>query len=458
MRFRTSRRRAQSASLAITLSALAGAPSASAYQLFDSGGFSANANLNLRMGFRHGEEINFGKGALAGFGQIFRSTGEKSRNDLEVAAKPFLGLKYQLDGSELYSGVSVVGATTTLDGELSGQMARSGDRVLKTDHAYVGWRNETFDLSFGAQEFSVGDGLIIGDGNFNQGHDNGQYWTGAFAAWRNTGILKINTSPIRADLYWLRTDADLGGSDVVGINVENSSTERFGRLGLMYFEIVGDNNKGLAQGVGFKGMKAMGVRGADLHLPGHPEFKIYGEYVYEGGRSELTGIPNDGAAWYVEPAYEFESLPWKPRLHYRYSHFSGDTAGTRDNEEYRGMFFTIFRRDWDTWYQGEIAGEFHLFCENQETHMIKLKAHPAEKWAVAGLYFHNELDTPQYFGIPVRSTDWSDEVNFYVEYVPNQQFYGYAGVAWSTPDGAAKEIFGKEDQLVLELYLSYTFQ
>ena len=40
------------------------------------------------------------------------------------------------------------------------------------------------------------------------------------------------------------------------------------------------------------------------------------------------------------------ALPWQPRLYYRYAFFSGDDRGTPELEEYRGLFFTIFKRDW----------------------------------------------------------------------------------------------------------------
>ena len=76
-----------------------------------------------------------------------------------------------------------------------------------------------------------------------------------------------------------------------------------------------------------------------------------GEEGDDGG-----GRDNDAIGWYVEGQYSFPGLPWTPKLIYRYIRLSGDEADTPENEEYRGLFYTIFKRDWDTWFQGEIAG------------------------------------------------------------------------------------------------------
>ena len=423
-----------------------------AYELINQHGLHAEASLNARLGLRQGYGLNFGFGALTGFGALRSSTGETERTDLQLSLKPSLKTAYTLGDSKLYGGVSVVAATTTLDGELSGQFARAGDRALDTDAAYIGWQRGVLDLSYGGQPFTLGDGLVVGDGNFNQGHDNGQYWIGAFESWRNTAILKLNTSPLRADVFWLRTDQDLGDSRVVGFNLENSQTERWGKLSVMAFEIIDD------RGVGLEGMQVWGIRGGDLHRPTWTGLRLYGEYVRQAGQSDLTGIENDAHAWYLEPSYQFLSWRWTPRLYYRYSHYSGDDAATLDNEEYRGLFFTFGKRDWDTWYQGEINGEFFLFNENQVTQMLKVKAYPNERCAVMAMVYHHALDTPQYFGLPTTSTNWSDEVNLEFEFYPNERLYGLAGIAWAKPNRGAKDIFGDDPQLVFELFLSYTFK
>ncbi|MEM7540481.1 MAG: alginate export family protein [Pseudomonadota bacterium] len=429
--------------LAIVLSSLTALPAYS-FEAYEKDRLRAQLTINTRLGLQYGTGVNYGLGA-------FDSIGERERSTAYAMVKPKLDVGWELDHGEFFAGASVVAATTTLDGEISGQVARSGDEALDSDHAYVGWRDGTFELSVGGRDFWVGDGFIIGDGNFNQGGEDGQYWTGGFEAWRNSAILKINRERWRSDVFWLRTDQDLGDSRTVGVNVETAGLDA-GTFGAMYLEVLEGNVFNL------DGINAWNVRGHNVKVPGVDHLLLFGEWVLELGEDDDNGgRENNAMGWYVEGQYTFATLAWKPQLTFRYSHLSGDEADTPENEEYRGLFYTIFKRDWDTWYQGEIAGEYHLFNQNQVTKMFKLKAFPAPNWALTAYYYRHDLEEPQYFGRPVSSTDWADEINFGVEYFLGTRFYGYAGIAWSTPDDAAQELLGNDNFTVVQTFLSYTF-
>lgn len=414
-------------------------------ELFSSDNKSATGELKFLGGLQYGTGLNFGYGAID-------SPSEKSRATLSLAVKPRLDLVWQMENSEFYSTLSMVAATTTLDGELSGQIVRSGDQAVDSDSTKIGWRNELIDLSYGGQEFTIGDGFVVGDGNFNKGTADGQYWIGAFTAWRNSAIIRIDTSPLRFDGFWLRTDDDLGDARVVGVNLETAENE-LGTLGLMYFEIIQDDDFAL------DGMRVASIRGADIRVPFLQDLKLFGEYVIERGRSKETGFKNNGDGWYIEGNYAFSSWPWKPTFIYRYAHFSGDDTTTDQNEEYRGLFFTIFKRDWDTWYQGEVAGEFHLFNQNQVTQMAKMKVYPGQNWSLGIWYYSHDLDTKQYFGKAVSDLDWAEEINLGYEYFPSKQVYFYAGYAWGMPHQAARDAFQhNRDTHVFQTFISYTFR
>jgi hypothetical protein len=396
--------------------------------------------------------IQYAKGINYGFGAI-DTPGETQRAALALAIKPKFDFSWELEGSEVYSTFSMVAATTTLDGELSGQFARAGDQTLETDSTKIGWRNELIDVSIGGQEFTIGDGFVVGDGNFNKGGADGQFWIGGFSAWRNSSVLRVNSKPVRADVFWLRTDDDLGDARVVGVNIETTTKDLFGILGFMYVEIIDDD------GFGLEGMQVASIRGADIKIPGIDNLKLFGEFVIERGESDLTGRDNDANAWYIEGNYQLAGLPWSPKLFYRYSYFSGDEPGSNDNEEYRSLFFTIFKRDWDTWYQGEVTGEYHLFNQNQITQMAKVKVYPRADMSLGLWYYTHDLDTRQYFGTPVTDTDWAEEVNFGVEYYPHERLYTYLGFAWGTPHQAAQEVFGgDEDTFIVQMFLAYTYR
>ena len=420
---------------------------AAAVELYNANGRRVLAETKFLGGIQAATGINYGIGA-------FDTLGETERQNLSLGIKPRFDLEWDLPSSTLYSAFSMVAAATVLDGELSGQIVRSGDRAIDTDATAIGWRNDTVDLSIGGQDFAIGDGFFIGDGNFNKGPADGQYWIGAFSAWRNSAIARIDTQPVRGDIFWLRSDDDLGDARIAGINLETTTKDTFGTLGFMYVEIYDDNDV-----LALSGMRVTSIRGADIKVPGIDNLKFFGEFVMERGNSDLTDRDNDANAWYVEGNYQFASLPWTPKFYLRYSHFSGDDGDTADNEEYRGSFFTIFKRDWDTWYQGEVTGEFHLFNQNQETTMAKLKVYPRPNWSLGTWYYTHNLDTPQYFGTPVTDTDWSEEINVGVEYFPSDRFYTFLGFAWGTPhQGAIDAIGGRDDIYVLEMFVSYTYR
>ena len=95
-------------------------------ELFSSDNKSATGELKFLGGLQYGTGLNFGYGAID-------SPSEKSRATLSLAVKPRLDLVWQIENSEFYSTLSMVAATTTLDGELSGQIVRSGDQAFDTD-------------------------------------------------------------------------------------------------------------------------------------------------------------------------------------------------------------------------------------------------------------------------------------------------------------------------------------
>ena len=121
------------------------------------------------------------------------------------------------------------------------------------------------------------------------------------------------------------------------------------------------------------------------------------------------------------------------------------------------MFYGFGARDWDTFYHGEIAGEYHLFNSNQNSQFVKLKTFPSESYALTFYYYFHDLDELHFLGTPVSSRNWADEINAGVEYFLDERAYIYAGIAWSTPNTAAREIFGDRDFTVVQTWMAFTF-
>lgn len=411
------------------------------------GPLALDPSLNLRLGAQYGTGINYGFGAID-------APGETERAASSFSIKPRLGLLWpDAPAGELYGGISLVGAGTLLDGEIGGQFARAGDTAIDTDEAHVGWRKGVLDVSVGAQEYWIGDGFLIGDGNFDVGARDGQFWNFPFAAWRNSAIARLRTDTLNAEAFWLRSDRDFGDSRIAGFNAENAPGEHGYIIGVSYFEIFD------AKGLNHDGLKVWNLRFHDIKVPFVPPLEFWSELVWQGGTDDLAGgRRNDAFGWYLEGAWTFARLPWAPVLSYRYIRLPGDDLGTPENETFRGLFYTFYKREWDTWYQGEIAGEYHLFNSNQITQMAKLRAFPRENWATTVYYYRHDLEQPHFYGTPLSSRAWADEVNLSVEYFGGDKFYGYAGLAWSKPDRGAREFFGGDDDFtVVQTFLMYTF-
>ncbi len=417
---------------------------AAAFETRGAGAWRITPSLEVRLGLQHGEGINFGLGALD-------DASERERHSLSLSLEPRLAVERAAFGGDLYAGVSLVGATNVLDGEISGQFARSGDSRIDLDEGHVGWRGDGIELSLGPQVFVVGDGLVIGDGNFDIGDGQGQFWVVPFDAWRNAAIAKVDGDDVRGDVFWLTSGGGFGEARLYGVNVENENTEQ-GRYGAMFVHVYTGN------ALAYDGVEAWNLRALDVPFPRVPALRLYGEVVLQRGEDDDgAGADVDALGWYLEAAFTVPRLPWTTVLTYRHAYFSGDDPATAENENYRSLFYGFYAREWDTFYQGEIAGEYHLFNSNQVTQFVKLRTFPTLEWALTVYVFEHDLARRQYYGQPVASRDWAAEINAGVEYF-GARAYVYAGIAWSTPHAAAREVFAHDDDFtVVQTWMSFHF-
>lgn len=408
-------------------------------------GWTLAREVELRSGLQHGTGINFGLGAAD-------DADDTVRTSLSMSVEPALGLSHAAGKGEVFGRISLVAASNVLDGEISGQFARSGDSRIDVNDGYVGWRNDTVTLTVGPQPLLIGDGLMIGDGVFDVGSGQGQYWVAPFDAWRNAAVLALDGEHLHADFFWLRAGGGFGDTRLYGANLETGDTD-IGNYGVTVIDVYTSDNA-----FAYDGVKALGLRALEVPLPALPGVALYGEVVWQFGKDEDGGGgDNDGLGWYLEAAWTLPAMPWPTVLTARYSRFSGDDPDTPDNEGYRFLFYSFGNRGWDAFYQGEIAGEYHLFNSNQVTRFLKLRTAPHERFALTAYYYEHDLAERHFFGTPVASRDWTDEVNAGVEYIVGHEVYVYAGVAWSTPNAAARAIFGDRDFTVWQTWMSLRF-
>jgi hypothetical protein len=449
--------------LAVTL-VLAGARVTGAMELLERNGLTLSLDIEAGAAGLLTENTNFG------LGRIDLRSGDVSGDAQwgEGYIKPALSLEYGSDAAgAFYGGLSGVGSLTVGDGDAGG-FTDGGDKKISLESLYGGWRSgalltdslgeDALDLSAGRQEFQVGDGFLIWDGNFDTEGD-GAYWLGPRTAFEIAGLARINTSPLGGQLFFLSADHDQGDTELVGVNLDYGLSDLGlgdeSVLGGMYFQITDVAARFDAE-VPRDGLQVASIRLNDVRVPGFQDAGLYAEYAKQFGDGD--DVDFDAQAFYVEPFYDFSWLPWSPRLAYRFAYFSGDPdPDDEDREDFDPLFYDE-SRGWGTWVQGEIVGQYLLFNSNQVNHMVHLSATPLEPVSIGALYYHFDLAEDNYFGTPVEDKDFADEVNVYVDWTVNDNLLlgALSGVAW--PGSAAEEVFGEDDPFYLLLaYAIVTF-
>jgi len=448
--------------LAVAAAALGAGP-ASAIEVQPSDGLTIAAGVELGAGYFHTENTNFGLGRFdLRSGEV---TGDAQWSEGYV--EPSLGLTFEsAPAGTFYGLVSGVGALTMGDGDAGGYT--DDDASIGIEQLHAGWRSGTLfaetlgedalDLAAGRQDFAVGDGFLIQDGNFDT-EGEGAYWLGPRTAFSFAGLARLQTSPLGGQLFFLRGDADQGHSELTGANLDYA----LGDLGLgedsvfggMYLQIV-DVDPRFEAGTPREGMQVATLRLNDLRLPVHQDLGVHAQYARQFG--DGPNVEFAAQAFYVEPFYEFSSLPWTPTLAYRFAWFSGDPDADDDERADFDPLFYDYSRGWGTWVQGEITGEYLLFNSNQVNHMVHLAAYPTDEIGIGALYFHFDLEEKSYFGTPVGARDFADEVNLYVDWTVNDNLYLGAIYGVALPGDAAEEAFGENDPFHLfSIYAVLTF-
>jgi hypothetical protein len=443
--------------LGVLISALCGGPG-QAVELVERGGLTVGAGIEVGAAYLHTEKTNFGAGRVD-----LRSgdnTGDAQWG--EGYLEPSLDFTFEAESAgAFYGAASAIGSLTAGDGDAGG-FTDGGDKQLDLENLYGGWRSgdlladslgeDALDVSLGRQDFHVGDGFLIWDGNFDTAGD-GAYWLGPRSAFDLTGLLQLSTEPVGGQLFYLEGDRDNGHAEALGINLDYQPG--FGTIGATYLQIV-DADPDFDAGVPRDGLQAASFRLNELSFPDFEDATLNAEYVQEFGDGDRADF--EAYAFYVEPAYTFSGLPWTPTIAYRFAYFTGDPDPDDDQRQDFDPLFYEGDRSWGTWTQGEIVGNYLLFNSNQINHMVHLSAYPTEAVGIGAIYFHFDLEEKNYFGTPVGERDFADELDVYADWTitDNLSVGALYGVAF--PGDAAKEAFGADDAFHLfETYVVLSF-
>jgi hypothetical protein len=404
-------------------------------QLYSGDGLTVDGALQLGTGFFASPNANFGLGTYDS-GGARRITG--SPLWLESYFTPELKASYaQPRLGQFYGDVSTVGAMTLGDGDANLLSTTVGNPAsIALENAYVGWKSgrllgdlgdDALDLRAGRQNFVVGDAFLVGLGNVNVGR-RAAYYIGPRTAFDGIGTVRINTEPVRGDLFVLRTTTDRKltrgfdqpQTDFAGANIEwfESSKGQDGRfsydararyVGAMFLHVYDADGNGCFSiancGFGPPGIDVHanrdGLDVASVRTGGAPfakleDFLFYAEYAHEF--NDRSGFKVDADAWYVEPGWRFSQLPWTPQISYRYSHFSGDSdPNDQTKRSFDPLFFTT-GRGFGTWILGEIAGQYLIFNSNVNVHQVGLSASPRDDLKLSALLYRFDWDQPAQFG------------------------------------------------------------
>jgi hypothetical protein len=341
---------------------------------------------------------------------------------------------YAPSGASVYGGLNLISSATWGDGDAGG--FTSGDeRETDLEDAYLGWRSgnlipalgqDGLDLSFGRQQFAIGDGFLINGDALNFGdalgddlNRGGAYWLAARKAFDRTAIARIAGSDgLRADLFWLESDNRAQAeTELAGINAEYVMPE--GTLGLAYIE-------GLDVNEDYGYSHRDGQQTLSLRYQGNAGVEnlfLSGEFVTQDQGDNTVA---DADAWYVEAGWTFADLPWSPSVNYRYASF---------DEGFDPLFFG-FNRGYGTWFQGEVAANYAgPFNSAADVHHIGIKASPTEMLSIGALFF-DFSDAANPFTGDAGGVN-GQEIDLYAEWVVMPNLIVSPLIGFYSPDKSA---------------------
>ena len=416
---------------------------------FEEGALSGEATLTAGGAVLSTRNVNFGAGRI----DQRSGSNDGTRIDWQEAyLKPGVTLKYAWNpGVELLAGGSVVAATTFGDGDAGGY-TRSSDGQVSTEELYAGLRAGEWTFTAGRQNYLVGTGFIVMDGNLDV-FDDGAYWLGPRTAFRDSGILAWDHGALKAQAFSLRTDSQLGDYRLNGANLDYDLDGRV-TLGAMAMK-VDSLTRDYPTPIRRDGMQVYNLRALNGKLPGLDALTLNGEYAVQRGSGD--GVDYDARAWYAQADYAFGAVPLTPVLGYRYAVFSGDEDVTDTTQKSWDPLSKGFI-DWGTWLVGDVMGNYVLFNSNERVQQFSLKTRLSETLTLGAIHYQFWLDEKNFQGVAVDDRRFADESVVFLDWTPTERLYTSLSYNWVDPKAAAKQVFGDDARFsALELYFTYRY-
>lgn len=424
---------------------------ANAGQAFQYGDLSGTWELAAGAVSINTHGVNFGTG------RVDYRTGENDGNRIswqEFYIKPGFTLSYPLSPDfQLLGGASLMATTTLGDGDAGGY-TRSSDGTTHWEEGYVGFKTGDWKFTAGRQNFQIGNGFIVMDGNIDA-LGKGGYWMGARTAFQDSAIVDWSHEAVRAQVFTLRSEDDLSGDyRMTGVNLDVDMAGQ-GILGATAMQV--DSEVGRSEElVPRDGMKVYDIRALGVKVPGLPALTLDGEYAMQRG-SGRGGVEHDAKAWYLQGDYAIDLLPVPVNLGYRYLTYSGDDDPS-DNKARAWDPLSKGFSGWSTWLVGDVVGNYLLFSSNERVHQYSVKTQFNDQLTLGAIHYQFWLDEDNFYGTPVSDKRFADESVIYLDWTPSAQWYASLSYSWVNAKSAAKEVFGDDQGFnALELYVLYHF-
>ncbi|MGR4974164.1 alginate export family protein [Pseudomonas sp. LARHCG127] len=417
---------------------------------FEEGNLKGEVNLTAGGAAVSTRNVNFGGGVVD-----LRSgkNGGTKIDWQEFYVKPGVKLEYAVQPDfSLLAGGSLVGATTFGDGDAGG-FTRSSDGKVSTEEFYGGFRAGEWTVTGGRQNYMIGNGFIVMDGNLDQFND-GAYWLAPRTAFKESAVVAWDHGALKVQGFSLGTDSDLGDFRLSGVNLDYNFDDQV-TLGATALKVKAMGPKGSTLPRRRDGMLVYNVRALNARLPGIPDLALNAEYAVERGSGE--GVDYDAKAWYGQADYTFGTLPLTPVIGYRYASFSGDDNLT-DNRQKAWDPLTKGFVDWSTWLIGDVVGNYLMFNSNENVQQFSLKTHLNETLTLGAIHYQFWLDEKNYMGTAVSDKRFADESVVFLDWAPSKSLSTSLSYNWVKPMAAAKQVFGDDRKFsALELFFTYRY-
>ncbi|OYU54024.1 MAG: hypothetical protein CFE25_18265 [Chitinophagaceae bacterium BSSC1] len=363
----------------------------------------------------------------------------------------------------LYGGLSYI-ASGSAGRELFTSESRAYGAVedaflgLMGTNASTSGNRFTYNLSFGRQQFSVGNGFIIRNTASNGDNRAALQLNPRWAA-DYLGLAAIKYNNLLLQVFQLDpNELSIVDSKTVirGFNAEWGDGYAH-QVGIMMLDVPKSNfNYYTPAGtvLGRNGLKLYNLRYYANRPPNTPGLFFKGEIGYETN----SNFNMSAFAGYTEFGWSFAKQKGAPTLRYRYAYFSGDNPNTEQYERWDPL---LSGGNGEEWVIG--ANHFKIVQNSNITvHQLQANIRPVPKIELVpqAIYMYASNNN-NIGGNPALSTmtkkEYGTEFNITVKYFQNRRWYWHGHIAYTIPGAGVQNALNNNAKPWLSAMLFFRY-